>query len=91
MSADETPDRLDGPGSRPWRSDTCWNCLHLTVGTKTCLAFPEGIPDAVWQADRGHREPVPGDRGVQFLERTLPSPVLAERYEIPDGLQKPSP
>ncbi len=92
MSADEIPSQLDGPGSRPWRSDTCWNCRHLDVLNRTCTAFPKGIPDELWQAYRGHREPFPGDHGIQFSERLLPtSHLLVERYEIPEFLRKPKP
>ncbi len=89
MNADDIPNRLDGHGSRPWKSDTCWNCRHLQVGTQRCTAFPEGIPEELWGAYRGHRKPFPGDHGLQFSERPLPSPLLASRYEVPDFLKKP--
>lgn len=32
----------------------------------TCDAFPGGIPDAVFDNDRDHRQPVDGDNGIQF-------------------------
>lgn len=87
MADEEAPNRLDGTLSTESTSATCRHCLHLQVGTHRCTAFPGGIPDELWWAYRGHREPFPGDQGVQFQERPLPSPLLAERYDVPDFLQ----
>lgn len=79
---------LDGPGSRPWRSDTCWDCRHLQLATRTCAAFPDGIPLEVWQAYRGHRAPIDGDNGIQYeAVQQQPLPPV-DRYDIPDFLRK---
>lgn len=78
-----TPSRLDGPGSRPWQSDTCFGCKHQLPG-KTCLAFPDGIPETLWSAYRGHREPYPGDHGIQYEQIPMPTKPI----EIPVFLLK---
>jgi hypothetical protein len=48
----------------------CVSCRHRHVttvlGVHTCDAFPDGIPDAIWVALGDHRDPVPGDHGVQY-------------------------
>lgn len=60
--------KLDG--ERPIYSQTCVTCarLHLysKIGAETCDAFPRGIPDVIWLADRGHRKPVSGDNGLTY-------------------------
>ncbi len=91
MNTDPIPNRLDGTPSDAHTSATCRHCRYLNGGTHTCTAFPEGIPDALWWASRGHREPYPGDHGLQFEPRPLPEPFLPERYEIPEFLRKQKP
>jgi len=74
---------IDGPGSRPWKSDTCSACRHLRQGSQTCAAFPDGIPPEIWQAWRGHRLPIDGDNGIQFEQMVAVGP-----YDIPEFLRK---
>ncbi len=88
MLGEEIPNRLDGTLSTESTSATCRRCVHFQLTSRTCAAFPEGIPDELWWAYRGHREPFPGDHGVQFAERPLPSPLRVERYDIPEFLKK---
>lgn len=83
MNSSEVPTVIDGPRNNPLRSDTCERCTHHR-GWKTCAAFPNGIPDALWGAYRGHREPFPGDNGIQFQLVPLPTGPV----EIPDFLRK---
>jgi hypothetical protein len=44
----------------------CFKCRHYGGGV--CLAFPDGIPDPIITMVVPHREPYPGDNGVQFEE-----------------------
>jgi hypothetical protein len=62
----------------------CVYCLHLARPSLTCTAFPEGIPDEIIKNEFDHREPHPGDRGIQWEpdpERPMPAwadPMRAE-------------
>lgn len=48
----------------------CWTCVHKHSGAATCTAFPGGIPREILDGTNQHREPYPGDNGVQY-ERGL--------------------
>lgn len=94
MTGDDVPNRVDGVIDTELTSPTCRHYRHLTsFRAHTCAAFPEGIPDALWWSYRGHREPFPGDHGIQFSQITLTSPLRPDRYEIPEFLKvkKPPP
>lgn len=92
MSADpnEIPARICFGGA--W-SATCCSCKHWngTPRVRRCAAFPSGIPAEIWKAEAGHREPYPGDQGIQY-EPTDNAPSLqaltADRYEIPEFLKR---
>jgi len=86
METDDPPTVIDGPRNNPLRSDTCERCTHHR-GWRNCAAFPDGIPDALWNAYRGHREPFPGDNGIQF---GLVKPLTGS-IDIPDFLRKKAP
>ncbi len=83
MPYDQPPSVIDGPRNNPLRSDTCERCTHHR-GWRICTAFPGGIPDALWNAYHGHREPFPGDHGILF---ELVKPVTGP-LEIPEFLRK---
>ena len=87
MTSAPIPDRLDGTESTESTSATCRHCRHLRPPGRRCAAFPEGIPDAIWWATRGHREPYPGDQGIQFEERPRVDHPAAH-YDIPEFLRK---
>ncbi len=46
----------------------CNRCKHHILGTVTCKAFPNRIPDEIL-AGRSHTKPFPGDNGIQFEEK----------------------
>ena len=57
---------LDGD-DLPIYSPTCAGCVHLRdLATRTCDAFPGGIPPVIWRGDNRHTEPYRGDGGVMF-------------------------
>ncbi len=43
----------------------CMRCKHYAQGER-CAAFPDGIPEAIFQGGNPHREPFPGDHGIQY-------------------------
>lgn len=52
-------------------SGQCPACKHFIGGDKpqdtpTCTAFPDGIPIIILSGQHDHREPYPGDHGIQF-------------------------
>ena len=50
---------------------SCIGCRHFYAGVAgelLCVAFPEGIPEEIWEERNDHREPYPGDHGIQFEE-----------------------
>lgn len=56
----------------------CVYCAHRYGDDRRCRAFPEGIPDAIWESRHDHRELYTGDRGYTF--RLDPT-------RLPDGIE----
>lgn len=46
----------------------CVRCKHKFNGRAGCAAFPDGIPDEFARGETEHRNPHPGDQGIQFEE-----------------------
>jgi len=44
----------------------CKNCAWLFFIGAECMAYPDGIPDVIWEGDNKHVKPYPGDHGIQF-------------------------
>lgn len=58
------------------QSDQCVSCAHY-LGTLTCTAFPERIPEAILTGEHDHSEPYPGDGGTRwapFDPKAVPEP-----------------
>lgn len=80
----ETPDGgFDMDDGRKAYSSVCTFCLFskcYPVGT--CRAFPQGIPDDIWEGRNPHTEAAAGDRGMRFHDlrngKTAWDPSLSE-------------
>ena len=51
----------------------CMECKHYR-GALACDAFPDRIPDLILLKGSKHTEPVKGDHGIRFEQRTEPLP-----------------
>lgn len=65
-----SPDRTP-PNAAPLHGELvgwpCQDCRHLDLNVGlVCNAFPQGIPDPILARNHWHREPFPGDHGIQY-------------------------
>jgi hypothetical protein len=64
----------------------CQVCLHFhgkKPDSVTCDAFPEGIPQQVYQGAHDHRKPYPGDGGKTFAPKDIKTETVAESSPDP--------
>jgi hypothetical protein len=59
---------------------TCGGCKHLrgTLRDPKCDAFPAGIPWEILLSQKDHRQPYPGDNGIQFEPKDKSATDYAE-------------
>src|SRR5262249_26980973 len=65
-----------GTGRQPWGG--CRVCKHLQPGMR-CVAFPDGIPMAIFSGQVDHLSVRPGQRGTIVFELTEAPDELALR------------
>lgn len=65
---DHRLERYGGRGFGGFSVDGCEcnRCVHKHPLEDTCEAFPDGIPLPILTGKITHREPFPGDKGIQF-------------------------
>ncbi len=47
----------------------CIQCRHFDMEKLVCRAFPERIPDPIFNNEVPHDRPYPGDSGIRFEPR----------------------
>ena len=47
----------------------CNDCKHLIIGSTRCVAYPNGIPDEIFNNTVDHTKPHTGDGGIIFEPR----------------------
>ena len=58
---DDTDHTIDSIQSSAW--DTC---SRVFPDNMSCEAFPDGIPEELFDGKVSHHTPYPGDHGIQF-------------------------
>lgn len=56
-----------------WYTEACYVCKHLFEGLRggpqynyKCNAFPNGVPEQIYQGKFDHRNSYPDDKGIRF-------------------------
>ena len=68
-------------------SPFCVFCkLVISPVDRTCKAFPNGIPDEIWEGNFDHRKPYSGDHGILFEAKSpIGKKIIDEDYGILEG------
>lgn len=68
-------------------SPFCIFCkLVISPLEHTCNAFPNGIPDEIWEGNFDHRKPYPGDHGILFEAKSpFGKRIIDEEYGVLEG------
>lgn len=54
----------------PGGAVACASCKNY-IGEQKCAAFPNGIPQPILDGKNDHRQPYPGDHGVQYEAESI--------------------
>jgi hypothetical protein len=59
---------IDKGHNTPVYSPVCVFCAHMDpdLRSRTCAAFPDGIPLEIWRGLNDHTKPFAGDNGIRF-------------------------
>lgn len=71
----------------------CASCRYLDLlrlSRRRCSAFPDGIPEPIWDGTVEHRQAHPGDHGVQYTARRPEdmARLAAERQQVVDAARE---
>lgn len=66
----------------PLECHTCVYQGHRYKGKPACAAFPEGIPQEIYDGEVSHKEPYPGDHGIQYKYQERADVVLAAILDV---------
>lgn len=62
----------------------CYSCIHYNG--LTCEAYPDGIPQSILESTADHRDPQPGDHGIQFEQDPTKEKPSFELMEALDSI-----
>jgi hypothetical protein len=72
MRAGRLPQTIDDSERHYYGSSpVCRECRHrVGYDEFACAAFPDRIPLVIWNGERDHSTPYPGDHGIRFEPKT---------------------
>ena len=67
MNEPQGRETLDGQEFFGLFRAVCLGCKHKHRTVRpVCAAFPDGIPEEIWQGRNPHAEAFPGDHGIRY-------------------------